>query len=362
MFDNFDFGAEVTERVSPVKLWPTEGSVVGLVDADLLPYNIAYGLDPLKVLRAQNRVESGDCQSISETPEFIDAAESMATRMNNWLEEAGCDAAIPYMTKSDSNFRLDVAFSRPYKGQRKKEKPPFFYELRDFLISHMGAVMSDGEEADDLISMEAERRNKLLEEQGIILGSPTHKEFCDFVIISSDKDSRITAGRHYDPYHMKLTFGTPIGELEPVYKDGKIKAIKGSGLRFFYAQLLMGDQIDNYTGIPRYRLQKVYELLGQLKTEQELYYAVLEAYKDKYGKGMVVENYRGTKKFYDDYMDDFGVPPPDYELWKGKKAFLTPYQLMVEQGRLAYMQKFKGDIWRANCKLPSGGCLDDWEV
>lgn len=361
MFDDFDFGAEVSENVDPVRVWPTEGSVVGLVDADLLPYNIAYGLDPLKALRAQRRVDTGDCLSLIETPEFLDAAESLAVRMNNWLEEAGCDAAIPYMTKSDTNFRLDVAFSRPYKGQRKKEKPPFFYELREFLIKRMGAVMSDGEEADDLISMEAERRNKLLSGQGIELGSHTHKEFCDFCIISSDKDSRITAGRHYDPYHMKLTFGTPIGELEPVYKeDGKIKAIKGSGLRFFYAQLLTGDSIDNYTGIPRFKLQKVYDLLGQLKTEQELYYAVLNEYKLKYGKGVEVENYRGTQKYYDDYMKDFGVPPPNYEHWKGKKAFLTPYQLMVEQGRLAHMQQFKGDIWRANCKLPAGGDLDAW--
>lgn len=361
MFDNFDFGAEVSEKVDPVRVWPTEGSVVGLVDADLLPYQIAYGLDPIKVLRAQNRVDSGDCLSMSETPEFLDAAESMAIRMNKWLEAAGCDAALPYMTKSDTNFRLDVAFSKPYKGQRNKEKPPFFYELREFLVTRMGAIMSDGEEADDLISIEAERRNKLLEEQGIILGSPTHKEFCDFVIISSDKDSRITSGRHYDPYYLKMTFGTPLGELEPVYKDdGKIKSIKGSGLKFFYAQLLTGDSIDNYTGIPRFRLQKVYDLLGQLKSEQELYYAVLNEYKLKYGNGIEVENYRGTKKYLDDYLDDFGTPPPDYNKWKGKKAFMTPYQLMVEQGRLAHMQKFKGDIWRANCKLPSGGDLGAW--
>lgn len=360
MLDGFDFGADVAEYVSPIKLWPTTGSRVGLVDADLLPYNIAYAIDPLKVLKAERRVANGECQ-LTETPEFVAASESLALRLNNWLEEAKCDSALLYMTKSDSNFRLDVAFSRPYKGQRRKDKPPFFYELRDFLISQLQAIMSDGEEADDLLSIEACRRNKLLEAQGVVLGTATHKEFCDFVIISADKDSRITPGWHYDPYTQKLTWGTPIGELEPVYdKDNKLKRIKGSGLRFFYSQLLTGDSIDNYTGIPRFKLAKVYELLGQLKTEKELYYTVLDCYKQKYGKGVVVENYRGTQKYYDSYMDDFGCPPPNFEIWKGRSRFFTPYELMLEQGRLAYMQQFKGEIWRSQSYLPLGSEVSEW--
>lgn len=368
MLDNFDYGADVAEAVENIKLWPREGSMVGLVDADLLPYEVAYAIDPIKVIRAERRVESGSCASLVDTPEFLDAAESLAIRMNRWLERAGCDAALPYLTASEKNFRLDIAFSRPYKGQRKKEKPPFFYELKQFLMTSLGAIMSDGEEADDLISIEANRRNELLAAQGIELGSPVHKEFCDFTIISSDKDSRITCGRHYDPYNDVITFGTPLGELVQVWKKDnktgkdKLNKIVGSGIKFFYAQLLMGDSADNYTGIPRYRLADVYKSLSECKSEQELYYAVLQAYKDKYGKGIVVENYRGTDKYYRDYMDDYGTPPPDYETWKGRKRFCTPYELMMEQARLAHMQRFKGDLWRAD-KAPVlwGNDLNEWK-
>lgn len=360
--DTFDYGADLSEAHTHIKVWPTEGNRTALVDADLIPYKICFAIDSLFELKARSRVEDGEVSSLKETPEFTELCERMCSIYNGWVIAAGCDSAIPYLTASDNNFRLDIAFSRPYKGQRKKEKPPFFYELKEFFITSLGGVLSDGEEADDLISIEANRRNSILEKQGVVLGSPSHKEFCDFVICSSDKDLRIPSGHHYDPYCNRLSFGTPIGELEPVWEGSKIKKIKGSGLRFFYAQLLTGDSIDNYTGIPRYRLADVYSELSQLNTEKELYTSVLNSYKRKYGEGIDVLNYRGTKKYFQAYVDDFGKPPPAFKEWEGRSARVTAYGLMLEQGRLAHMQRFKGDIWRGDGKstCPLGGDINLW--
>ena len=333
---SFDFGAELSQPETNIKVWPTEGQRVALVDADLIPYKVGYSIDPIVACRAAYRVEKGECQSLKDTPEFEDALEKMCLIYNDWVQTAGCDAAIPYLTLSENNFRNAIAFSKPYKGQRKSEKPPFFAELKTYFIEQLGGVLADGEEADDLISIEANERNRQLAAQGVELGSKVHQEFCDFVIISSDKDSRITCGWHYDPDKQRKTFGTVLGELEPDWKDGSIKKLKGSGLKFFYAQMIMGDQADNYAGIPRKGPKFVYDLLAELKSEKELYYAVLGAFKGHYGETCIAKNYRGGKRE------------------------LTAYQMMLEQARLAHMQTFKGDIWRANSHLPSGEEAAEW--
>lgn len=347
MLDNFDYGAELGDELIHAKLWPKIGERTALVDADLLPYTVGYSIDEMMWLRANNRVTSGACSTLSDTPEFEEVKEKLCATYNRWVTSAGCDSAIPFLTKSDANYRLGIAFSRPYKGTRKAEKPPFFYELREFFLSEIGGVLADGEEADDLISIEANTRNRAISDQGVELGSATHREFCDFVIVSTDKDLQINCGYHYNPVLNVQTWVTVMGQLTPQWDDkGSIKKLRGCGRKFFYAQMLMGDQIDNYTGIPRMRLKVIYELLEPLQTEQQLYMAVLGAYKAKYGEGVVVDNYRGTKSYFDKYRDIHGKEPADYQYFVGRSRFMKPYELMLEQGRLAHMQTFKGDIWR----------------
>lgn len=323
MLDNFDFGAELSEEVNHIKRWPTEGNRVALIDADLLPHIVCYAIDTITQLKAENRVESGDCPSLKDTPEFMVVAEKMCMVYNDWVKRAGCDAAIPYLTKSETNFRVGLAFSKKYKGQRK-EKPFFFAELKQFFMDELGGVLSETDEADDLISIEAWRRNQQFVDAGVVLGSGSHKELCDFVIVSIDKDSRITPGAHYDPDTRRHTFGDYLGWFEPEWKpDGKLKKLRGCGQKFFYSQLIAGDATDNYPGIPRKGIVLAYELLEGCKSEKELFEAVLGAYKDKYGTGP--------------------TPQPNY---RGGTRSLRAIDLMHEQGRLAHMSRYPGDIWR----------------
>lgn len=371
---DFDYGGTIAEKEVHYKVWPTTGNMTGLVDADLLPYQVGYTTDPLKEIQAKSLVLDGYVTCIEETPQFQDVFEKMCATLNGWLRNAGCDSALLYATDSVSNYRIDLAFSAPYKGERNPDKPPFFYELKRAMVEKLGCKLSKGNEADDDLSIEAMSRAFELQSQGIPIGSRMHKELCNTITISTDKDSGITPTLHHDPVKRLKKFSTVLGELVPYYKTNMVrkyeyigtgefwtmgekagqektkrvcvgetqssalKDLKGTGLKFFYAQILMGDATDNYHGLPNCGMTGAYQLLNNCNSEQELYYATLEAYKRHYGtKPFKVKNYRGG--------------------W----AMLTAYDMMLEQGRLAWMQQKPNEIWRADKgRIISGTDKEFW--
>lgn len=336
--DSFDFGAELSEATDHIKVWPKLGEMTALIDGDLLPYIIGYSTPQLTWLRAQNRVESGKFDSLYDTPEFEEVKQRLCMVMNDWVTQSGCDSAVIYMTDSPKNFRIRMAVQRKYKGTRTSEKPPFFYESRKFMLEQLGAIISDEEEADDLLTIHLyEHQLNTLREAGIKLGSPQHKELARFVVCSKDKDLAITCGWHYSASERKLLWVTELGELMPewgVTDAGKprIKKLRGTGMKFFYSQMLQGDQVDNYTGIPRMRLMDIYSILDNCKSERELYEATLNAYR----QWMIKKN---------------GKPEMYIENYRGGGRIMKAHEVMHEQGRLAHMQRYKGEIWRSN-KVP----------
>lgn len=72
-----------------------------------------------------------------------------------------------------------------------------------------------------------------------------------------------------------------IGSL--VLKNGG-KKLTGTGLRFFYAQCLMGDSVDNIPGLGRFGPKKTHTALFRCKTEEELFNTVLGLYVEKLGE------------------------------------------------------------------------------
>lgn len=306
----------------------------------MIPYIIGYTISDMTLVRAMTRVKSGQVAHIEDTPECKQACDRVNSMLNSWVCGAKCDAARIFLTKSDANFRLRLAFTKPYKGTRKAEKPPFFYEMREHLMSVHKAELADGEEADDLMSTaQWDAHRRFLQENGneFEVGSPEHKAFSDTVIVSADKDLMIVPGWHLQP-GSDLKWVDQMGWLELRRKDnGQVKDLKGAGLKFFYAQMIIGDDIDNYAGIPGKGAAFAYKLLDGCKTEKELYMAVLGAYKDKFGHGAVkLRNHRGT-----------------YRIGKA-------FDLMLECGRLAHMASFKGDIWRAGKNPILWGDDDRW--
>ena len=379
-YEGFDYGGEVAEKEVNVKIWETDGARTCLVDADLLPYRVAFTISDTSYLAAMALVEDSTCSSIRETPQFESAFDQLCKMLNSWIKKTKCDSALLYTTKSSTNFRLNIAYSDGYKGQRGAIKPPFFQELKEEMTSVLGCELADGIEADDRLSMEASRRTRLL---GVLAGSIQHKELCDCVIASSDKDSTITPSWNWNPDTGKMIWVSLIGELEPKYKKAVVKdyavvgtgvfykrgenagkektkrvligdkpssaidKLNGHGLRFFYSQLIMGDTADNYKGLDGIGKTRAYNLLCNLTTSKDLYMAVLKEYRLYYGEGTHwCPHYKGKDNYNEQYNAAHGEDSPDWLFWKGKGAWLTAYDRMLEQGRLAWMLQSDGDIWR----------------
>ena len=110
-----------------------------------------------------------------------------------------------YLT-GKGNFRNDIAVTAPYKGNRKdKEKPVHLQAIRKYLIEEWNAVVSENEEADDLIAIDA-------------TSNP------DRIIVSLDKDFQQVPCKHYN--FNKRTLSS-VNEKE--------------GTLFFYRQIISGD-------------------------------------------------------------------------------------------------------------------------
>jgi DNA polymerase-1 len=154
----------------------------------------------------------------------------------------------------DTNFRHDVAVTAPYKGNRKDvRKPKHLPLLRDYLVKAWGATISDGQEADDEIAIRATE-----------LGS-------ECIIVSIDKDFMQVPGWHYN-----------------FIKREKKSVTEEEGLRFFYKQILTGDNADNIKGIKGVGPVRAEKMLKDASTPYQLYRCCVEAM----GEERVLENAR----------------------------------------------------------------------
>ena len=208
--------------------------MIALLDADILCYRVGF-----------------DTNDEHENT----AIETMAVFLEDLLmfDLIDCEGHELFLT-GKVNFRNDIAVTAPYKGNRKDVKKPVHLPLlREYLQVSWGATISDGQEADDDIAIRATQ----LGEEGII--------------VSIDKDFMQVPGWHYNFVKKEKKFVTP-----------------EEGLRFFYKQILTGDNADNIKGIHRVGDVKATKMLADAKTEQELYACCVEAM----GADRVLENGR----------------------------------------------------------------------
>lgn len=167
------------------------------------------------------------------------------------------------------NFRVEIAKEKEYKGGRKSEKPFHFYNLLAHVLSSYDyRVHEGGLEADDYMCITQYAR---LSEK-------------DTIICSRDKDLRQCPGFHYSWEVGKQASIGPIwvdhlGFLER--RDDK--KIWGTGVKFFYYQLLVGDGVDNIGGVKGKGPAFAYNLLKDVRTERECYELVAEVYVRHHG-------------------------------------------------------------------------------
>ena len=208
--------------------------MIALIDADILCYRVGFATN--------DENEST-------------AIETMAVFLEDLVmfDLIDCDEHQLFLT-GKQNFRHDIAVTAPYKGNRKDTpKPTHLPLLREYLQTAWDANVSEGQEADDDIAIEATR-----------LGEKS-------IIVSIDKDFMQVPGWHYNFVKKEKKYVSP-----------------EEGMRFFYKQILMGDSADNIKGMPRVGAVRSEKMLAPYSTELEFYRCCVEGL----GKERVLENAR----------------------------------------------------------------------
>lgn len=190
--------------------------------------------------------------------------------INGIVERTDCDGFELFLSHG-SNYRHDIAVTNPYKGQRTAPKPYHWRTVGDILTYDYGAYTVHGAEADDALS---------------IFG---RMDPDNTIIASRDKDLRIVPCFHFSWRCGESQPEIPVHKVDELgwieskaYTSGGWKLV-GEGLKFFYGQVLCGDQIDNYKGCPRVGPQKAVAALAHCDSELELYEATLRLYSEKMG-------------------------------------------------------------------------------
>lgn len=188
------------------------------------------------------------------------------------------------------NFRQDLATIAVYKGTRDKsnilEKFPHFYDVKNELIKKYKFQVVNGIEADDLVGILAQGCQDIKEvtihtakEEGEnieIFEEQFEATSFTFVVASIDKDLPQMQGLHYNLHTHKVVLSTN-GTSFISLNTGRNKLI-GSGFKFLYAQVLMGDVADNIKGLGKCGPVKAYELLQSCTTPEECKEVVLQAF------------------------------------------------------------------------------------
>jgi 5'-3' exonuclease len=224
---------------------------VALIDADYIPYKIAYVTD-----------------------DIFTSYQIMYNMIEQILKNTRCSHYIMFHT-TKCNFRNKV--TNDYKANRKDfEKTQHYYRVRKMMYDIFHTCSYKCYEADDLVTMVHRK-----------LG--TYKS----VIVSPDKDLlQVTPGYIYNPNKQIITVVKPnsIGVLKLVVKtkiNNKGKSVKnskvtGKGYKFLFWQSLVGDSSDNIKGVKGIGPVKAYNLLYSCKTMKEMYDVVLKEYTKTY--------------------------------------------------------------------------------
>lgn len=184
------------------------------------------------------------------------------------------DCRIHLTANSSDKFgRFRVKAAKPYQGNRKgKAKPAMLEPLREMIadnstwLDEYSVILHRELEADDGMIQDAYR----LGDNG--------------VIVSEDKDLRMTPYPYYEMDRGQVMQGQPVGWVSIKHTAGGTAKCTGQGPLFFWAQMLMGDTADNIAGVKLYdgKLCGAVGAFGVLEHVQDIDVAanlVIDAYR-----------------------------------------------------------------------------------
>jgi len=236
------------------------------IDGDILPYRVGfatqrtiYVLDlegehtcsPFLITRSKRQVT----KYVKENPgvlvheyfyveEPIQAINTLKLMIQSIVKGSGCHR-FKVVVSGPTNYREEIATIQKYKGNRDgSEKPVHWQMLRDWLETMPYTIVTDNEEADDVLS------------RAMMAGH---------VGASIDKDLNNTPGTHYN------------------FVKGEIYEVSDEqASRNFYTQCLTGDTADHIPGIRGIGPAKAAKLLTGKNDVASMERTVLEEYAKHY--------------------------------------------------------------------------------
>jgi hypothetical protein len=233
-----------------------------LIDADVLLYECSSIAEAREATKTE---EARKLKSFDFVKEVFDG------RVRDIMAATGSDVCTLYLT-GPGNFREDIAISKKYKGTRKEEKPYHYLNLKAYIMGLPNCQYIEGMEADDAMSIEQMYWYTAYENH--------EQEDLYTVICTRDKDLRMVPGWHYGwecgkqpEYRLRI-----VEYLGEIALAPNRKSIKGTGLRFFWAQMLTGDTVDNIPGLKGWGPVGSYAALEHCYSEHDCCEAVKDAY------------------------------------------------------------------------------------
>lgn len=201
------------------------------VDGDFLAYQCSY-------------------EKPEEPKEFDDMKHNVKTIVETLIKMAGASTALIHLTpkESDKGGRYKIALLSEYQANRKDRTntPRFLHVLREWMHNELGAVLHYDKEADDGMS---------IAQQAAIDSGQRNLS----IIATKDKDLNMVPGLHVNWSTGEIVDVDGFGWIDIEEKTsispatGKhttSKKLVGFGTAFFWAQVLMGDKVDNISGLP----------------------------------------------------------------------------------------------------------------
>lgn len=234
-----------------------------LIDLDVLFYEIGFC--------AEYKDEEGEPQ----IRDFDFVKELFDAKIEQICFTVGATEPPTLFYTGEGNFREEIAKKKGYKENRKEKKKPFHFEnLKAYAIALYDCVEAVGMEADDMMCIAQTNNTYICVQQSLSGASCTQTVIC-----SRDKDLKMCPGYHYTwecgaQPEWGPTLVDDFGWLETKWEGeegGKLKKLTGTGIFWFYCQLLMGDPVDNIPGLPRFGPKKVWQALHNCTTEEELW-------------------------------------------------------------------------------------------
>lgn len=269
--------AEHTISLNDRPIYTVQGGMTDLYNAlgfeDYRDFNAMLDKNPH--ITYEKVVTADDPENLQHT---------IKAQVRRLIKDTGAGSIKIFLTDSESNFRLteEIATILRYKGNRKADaKPTLLGEARRYLQEELGAIMVEGMEADDALAiehraawdaaMEQAKEFYALDEVKFEDVEKKAMELSETVLATIDKDIKMVPGKFINPdQDLGIEEIFPMGHL---FLEGKAsgKKLRFSGLRGFYAQILLGDVCDNIPGVYFCGDTRVHEVLEHCQTEEELF-------------------------------------------------------------------------------------------